>query len=887
MIKAEWRYMLQHKFLIVALCVVVLIPSIYAVTFLKSMWDPYGKLADLPVAVVNQDHAVTYQHRRLAVGKQLTQNLKKSQNMDFQIVKSADQAHRGLKNGQYYMVVTIPAYFSAHATTLLDQHPQQMVLHYDTSAGHNYVAAKMTSAAATKIQTQINREITRTYAKSLFASIKKLDRGMQSAGNGSQKVTNEIVKLQTGSQTMTTNLAKLAQSSLTLATGSRQVTTGIQQYVGGVQQAQAGTGQLVTGLDQLLAKTAQLQTGSEQLRNGAASLKSGVNQYVGAATQLDTGTQQLNTGVQNLNTNVTSLSQNIGQLNQGTATLTTGLQQLANRSQTLSTAIQQLATNQGQSMTTTQKQLTQLSQELAQLNDQSQQVQQVKTALTKLQAAVTTLNQQQSQSTSLAQRVAQTADAQQLTVSQKQAMVAVVSDNQQSTTDTTAITSAMAALNVAINDLTATATVNTTAVTANIAQIKQSQNTMAQQLNQLATGATNLNDGLSTAAQRMQTVHTGTTTLAQTIPTLIAGIGQLADGSQTLATKTHQFAQSGTQLSSGAQKLSASMTGLTAKLPAFVNGVGQLTTGSHTLASGLTQLVTQGGRLLTGAQQVSVGNQTLASGAGQLATGSQTLGAGITQLGQGSAQLTTSLQSAARKAHLTTNAQTNRQVASPVKTTHTELDRVANNGTGMAPYMVSVSLFVGALALNLLFDLYSPRKYPKTAWSWMISKFSIWGPFAVGDALIVYGLLCGIDGLNPVHQAATLGIMMLSALSSMALVTWLNLVFGRIGAFFSMVLLVLQLSGSAGTYPIQLSNHFFKMIHPYLPMTYSVNGLRKTLMIGSSAIPEATILTAILVGLLILILLFYSRRHARLKAIDFDDPDAVKATQGRLTSRMQ
>lgn len=436
-------------------------------------------------------------------------------------------------------------------------------------------------------------------------------------------------------------------------------------------------------------------------------------------------------------------------------------------------------------------------------------------------------------------------------------------------------------------DLTATATVNTTAVTANIAQIKQSQNTMAQQLNQLATGATNLNDGLSTAAQRMQTVHTGTTTLAQTIPTLIAGIGQLADGSQTLATKTHQFAQSGTQLSSGAQKLSASMTGLTAKLPAFVNGVGQLTTGSHTLATGLTQLVTQGGRLLTGAQQVSVGNQTLASGAGQLATGSQTLGAGITQLGQGSAQLTTSLQSAARKAHLTTNAQTNRQVASPVKTTHTELDRVANNGTGMAPYMVSVSLFVGALALNLLFDLYSPRKYPKTAWSWMISKFSIWGPFAVGEALIVYGLLCGIDGLNPVHQAATLGIMMLSALSSMALVTWLNLVFGRIGAFFSMVLLVLQLSGSAGTYPIQLSNHFFKMIHPYLPMTYSVNGLRKTLMIGSSAIPEATILTAILVGLLILILLFYSRRHARLKAIDFDDPDAVKATQGRLTSRMQ
>ncbi|MCF7523256.1 hypothetical protein L3X07_07900 [Levilactobacillus brevis] len=48
----------------------------------------------------------------------------------------------------------------------------------------------------------------------------------------------------------------------------------------------------------------------------------------------------------------------------------------------------------------------------------------------------------------------------------------------------------------------------------------------------------------------------------------------------------------------------------------------------------------------------------------------------------------------------------------------------------------------------------------------------------------------------------------------MAIVYWLNLVLGRPGAFFAMILMVLQLGGSAGTYPIQLSNGFLTLFIP-------------------------------------------------------------------------
>ena len=85
-------------------------------------------------------------------------------------------------------------------------------------------------------------------------------------------------------------------------------------------------------------------------------------------------------------------------------------------------------------------------------------------------------------------------------------------------------------------------------------------------------------------------------------------------------------------------------------------------------------------------------------------------------------------------------------------------------------------------------------------------------------------------------------MLLVTAMAFMSIVYWLNLVMGKPGAFFSMVLLVLQLGGSAGTYPLQLTNHFFQTIHPWLPMSYSVAGLRETLMIGHSAIPQLIVL---------------------------------------------
>lgn len=76
----------------------------------------------------------------------------------------------------------------------------------------------------------------------------------------------------------------------------------------------------------------------------------------------------------------------------------------------------------------------------------------------------------------------------------------------------------------------------------------------------------------------------------------------------------------------------------------------------------------------------------------------------------------------------------------------------------------------------------------------------------------------------------------------------------------AVVFLVLQLSGSAGTYPIQLTSGFFKWLHPYLPMTYTVDGFRESIMIGGSVWPQVGVLLGITAIFTIIMYLYYAAR---------------------------
>ena len=180
MIKNEWKSLWNNKILIIVVMAIIVIPVIYAGLFLKSMWDPYGNLDKLPVAVVNNDKSVEYNGKTLSVGSDMVDELKDNDSLDFHFVDS-DEAQQGLKNGTYYMVITIPEDFSSDASTLMDDNPKKMELKYETNPGTNYIASKMSETALSKIREAVASKVTETYTQTVFDQIGTVGDGMQEA----------------------------------------------------------------------------------------------------------------------------------------------------------------------------------------------------------------------------------------------------------------------------------------------------------------------------------------------------------------------------------------------------------------------------------------------------------------------------------------------------------------------------------------------------------------------------------------------------------------------------------------------------------------------------------------------------------------------------------
>lgn len=218
---------------------IVLIPTIYTTLFLGSMWDPYGNLDKLPVAVVNEDKAVAYNDRELNVGEELVEKLREEESLCFNFV-DAETAERGLRNGTYYMVITIPEDFSENASTVMDEKPKKMELAYQTNPGTNYIASKMSETAMEKVKNSVAEEVTKTYTQAVFDQIAEVGDGMQEAADGSRDLKDGVSKISDGNRTITDNLETLADSSLTFREGSDTLRVGLKIYVDGVSTVKDG-----------------------------------------------------------------------------------------------------------------------------------------------------------------------------------------------------------------------------------------------------------------------------------------------------------------------------------------------------------------------------------------------------------------------------------------------------------------------------------------------------------------------------------------------------------------------------------------------------------------------------------------------------------------------
>ncbi|WP_069753660.1 YhgE/Pip family protein [Streptomyces sp. EN16] len=265
-------------------------------------------------------------------------------------------------------------------------------------------------------------------------------------------------------------------------------------------------------------------------------------------------------------------------------------------------------------------------------------------------------------------------------------------------------------------------------------------------------------------------------------------------------------------------------------LASAVAKVNELNTGAHKVAKGAQSLHTG----LGGAQ---TGSSDLDTGVGKLKTGAENLDGGLFRLGDGSAELARGLNDGVDRipdyGKKDRDARTD-VMADPVQLASKSLHEAPNYGTGFAPYFIPLSLWVGAMVAYMLIQPLNKRALAAGASSWRIALAG-WLPVAAIGTLQVGALMAVLHwglGLQMTHAAGTIGFLALVTCCFAAIVQWLNACFGAAGRILVLVVLMLQLTSAGGTYPVQTSPGFFGAIHPYLPMTYVVEGLRRLITGG-------------------------------------------------------
>ncbi|MFJ8662916.1 YhgE/Pip family protein [Streptomyces sp. NPDC093795] len=277
------------------------------------------------------------------------------------------------------------------------------------------------------------------------------------------------------------------------------------------------------------------------------------------------------------------------------------------------------------------------------------------------------------------------------------------------------------------------------------------------------------------------------------------------------------------------------------------------------LNAGAKQVAAGADKLHTGITEAKTGSVSLDTGVGKLKKGAGDLDGGLFKLADGSGELAGGLRDGVERIPDYDEQDRDRRtevMADPVRLASQSLHKAPNYGTGFAPYFIPLSLWVGAMVAYMIIQPMNRRALAAGASAWRIALAG-WFPVAAIGVLQVAALMSVLHwglGLQMARAAGTVGFLTLVTCCFAAIIQWLNARFGAAGRILVLALLMLQLTSAGGTYPVQTSPGFFNAVHPFLPMTYVVEALRR-LITGGGIGPvwqACAVLTAFTVGALAL-----------------------------------
>ncbi|OBZ10162.1 YhgE/Pip domain-containing protein [Bacillus sp. FJAT-26390] len=171
------------------------LPSLYAWFNIKASWDPYGQTGSLAIAVANNDEGAELRGTPIHVGDEIIASLKENKKIGWVFVEEK-KAIEGVKHGDYYASITIPADFSAKMATVLTDKLQQAELDYAVNEKINAVSPKIAQKGASGIIEEVRASFVKTANETIFRIFNQIGVELEANKPAIEQVRNTVFKLE-------------------------------------------------------------------------------------------------------------------------------------------------------------------------------------------------------------------------------------------------------------------------------------------------------------------------------------------------------------------------------------------------------------------------------------------------------------------------------------------------------------------------------------------------------------------------------------------------------------------------------------------------------------------------------------------------------------------
>ena len=393
--RVDAGFFLRYPKLLLAAVVVVLIPALYVVIYLASVWDPAARTVALAVGIVNLDRGLEYRDQAFNVGRDVVARLQVRPKFGYVDVATEQEARRMVRQGSLAFALIVPADFSSNAIPGAKAGAGKLVVF--ASEGNSYPGAALARRFAEDLGREVNQSLNeqrwalvlnnaagsqrslatlhqavqqlRLGANELAAGAQQVSHGADGLSGGAGRLDQGVTQLTHGARELgaglrsmfaqrahNSELRRLDEGGRTLLDGQAELNQGLLQLQQGAQRLQAGIHDFRNEANDSAFVSTRVVQGLDQLGEGINGLTSGLNaataaqqKLLGGATQLNTGIGALTNGLRSMNgglrSTVTQLPEDsqLDDLSRGSASLRDGSVALRSGTHKLTQAAQHLA----------------------------------------------------------------------------------------------------------------------------------------------------------------------------------------------------------------------------------------------------------------------------------------------------------------------------------------------------------------------------------------------------------------------------------------------------------------------------------------------------------------------------------------------------------------